>query len=92
MANWVNENEQPICSDCNWELQGITPRFSRRHYQAFASVINMVIDDLDNQDMTKARKEASAETLNTVVNIFCQFAETDNVNFNEQIFRSHIAI
>ena len=87
---WGNSSGEKICSDCNWELQETTPRFSRRHYQALGDVIDMTIDMLENAQMTKARKEASAETLTTLVDVFCNYASQDNPNFNEKMFRNQI--
>ena len=54
---WTKENGDNICSDCNWELQETTPRFSRRHYQAFVQVLNVIIDNLDTVHTTKVRQQ-----------------------------------
>jgi hypothetical protein len=87
---WTKENGDNICSDCNWELQETTPRFSRRHYQAFVQVLNVIIDNLDTVHTTKVRQQAGEETIVFMLDTMIDYFSHDNPNFNEKIFRSQI--
>ena len=88
---WTDENGNAVCSDCNWKLQGYTANFTRRHYTALAEVISATIDELENSNLSKARAEASAEAIAKFVDVFCNYAQSDNINFKENIFRNAIS-
>jgi len=87
---WENSSGEKICSDCNWELQGTTPRFSRRHYEAFAEVINHLVVNLENVHSTKTRLGAGVETVSYMLDLMCDYFEKDNINFKENLFRNQL--
>ena len=87
---WENSSGEIICSDCNWKIQGSTPRFSRRHYDAFTEVINHLVLNLENVHSTKVRLEAGVETISYMLDLMCDYFETDNINFKENLFRNKL--
>lgn len=87
---WVNENGQVICSDCNWILQATTPRFSRRHYEVFADMLNHIIDELETVHTTPTRLQAGMETVVFLIDSMCDYFIQDNSNFKEKLFRAQI--
>lgn len=87
---WQNSSGEIICSDCNWKIQGSTPRFTRRHYEAFTEVINHLVLNLENVHSTKVRLEAGVETISYMLDLMCDYFETDNINFKENLFRNKL--
>ena len=87
---WENSSGEIICSDCNWKIQGSTPRFTRRHYEAFTEVINHLVINLENVHSTKVRLEAGVETISYMLDLMCDYFENDNINFKENLFRDKL--